>query len=348
MKETRNYGIDLLRLVLMFMVCVLHVLGKGGVLAAARSVDHSVYWFMQVFSFCAVNAFAFISGYTAKNKPQKYSKIVDMWFQVWFYSFILSILLTIVGYDGDWGLKEIVLRFLPVASGEFWYFTAYFVLFFAMPMINPYLFDLDESKSRKVFIILFVMFSVLGLLRDAFCTGYGYSPLWVIVLYCMGVLARKINLFSKWPTPMLCLLLFLCTCITWGEYELLGTTELFIYISPAVLLSGICLVIIFSRFSPKGTIIKYLSPLAFGIYLFQVSPVVWEEIINDAFAVAASKPIVIGVLYVLMFAFCIFVSGLIVEFLRSKLAQILGVHRLSEKIVQVFDRTLTALGVILR
>ena len=78
-----------------------------------------------------------------------------------------------------------------------------------------------------------------------------------------------------------------------------------------------------------------MSPLAFGIYLFQVSPVVWEEIINDAFAVAASKPIVIGVLYVLMFAFCIFVSGLIVEFLRSKLAQILGVHRLSEKIVQV-------------
>ena len=348
MKDTRNYGIDLLRLVLMFMICVLHVLGKGGVLAAAQSGHHSVYWFMQVLTFCSVNAFAFMSGYTAKNKLQKYTKIVEMWFQVWFYSFVLSILLSLIGFDGEWSAKVVILRLLPVAAGEFWYFTAYFTLFLVMPMLNKYLFELDESASRKTFIVLFVMFSVLGILRDAFCTEYGYSPLWVIVLYCMGVLARKINLLSKWPTPLLCLLVLLCTCFTWGEYELFGTTELFIYISPAVLVSGICLVIIFSRFSPKGTIIKHLSPLAFGIYLFQVSPIVWEKIINGASAVAASKPIVIGVLYVLMFAFGIFASGLIVEFLRSKLAQLLGVHRLSEKIVEALDKMLTTLGIILR
>ena len=32
----RNYGIDLLRLVAMFLVVVLHVLGQGGVLANVR------------------------------------------------------------------------------------------------------------------------------------------------------------------------------------------------------------------------------------------------------------------------------------------------------------------------
>lgn len=34
MKNERNYGIDLLRIVLMYMVCILHTLGCGGVLAA--------------------------------------------------------------------------------------------------------------------------------------------------------------------------------------------------------------------------------------------------------------------------------------------------------------------------
>lgn len=29
MEKQRNYGIDLLRLVLMLMVCLLHVLGRG-------------------------------------------------------------------------------------------------------------------------------------------------------------------------------------------------------------------------------------------------------------------------------------------------------------------------------
>ena len=31
----RNHGIDLLRLVLMFMVCMLHTLGQGGILNAS-------------------------------------------------------------------------------------------------------------------------------------------------------------------------------------------------------------------------------------------------------------------------------------------------------------------------
>ena len=32
--SNRNYGIDALRLLLMFMVCILHTMGQGGVLGA--------------------------------------------------------------------------------------------------------------------------------------------------------------------------------------------------------------------------------------------------------------------------------------------------------------------------
>ena len=37
MTKERNYGIDLLRLVLMFMVCILHTLKQGGVLEACEA-----------------------------------------------------------------------------------------------------------------------------------------------------------------------------------------------------------------------------------------------------------------------------------------------------------------------
>ena len=45
MKYERNYGIDLLRLVLMYMVCMLHTLGQGGILGVcqAGTVEYKVF-----------------------------------------------------------------------------------------------------------------------------------------------------------------------------------------------------------------------------------------------------------------------------------------------------------------
>ena len=42
MKYERNYGIDLLRLVLMYMVCMLHTLGQGGTLRGMPSRNSGV------------------------------------------------------------------------------------------------------------------------------------------------------------------------------------------------------------------------------------------------------------------------------------------------------------------
>ena len=79
----RNYGIELLRLVLMFMVCMLHVLGQGGVLGTSAEIGGVAFkalWFLEILSYCAVDAFAIISGYVAADKPRKFSKLAEMWF----------------------------------------------------------------------------------------------------------------------------------------------------------------------------------------------------------------------------------------------------------------------------
>lgn len=53
----RNHGIDLLRLVLMFMVCMLHTLGQGGILNASAEGTNAyrAYWFLEILSYCAVD-----------------------------------------------------------------------------------------------------------------------------------------------------------------------------------------------------------------------------------------------------------------------------------------------------
>lgn len=99
MKYERNYGIDLLRLVLMYMVCMLHTLGQGGILGVcqAGTVEYKAFWFLEILSYCAVDGFAIISGYMAVDRPRKYEKLVDMWFQAFFYSFVITMLFTLAG-----------------------------------------------------------------------------------------------------------------------------------------------------------------------------------------------------------------------------------------------------------
>ena len=117
----------------MYMVCLLHTLGKGGILNAcpAETVSYRVFWLIEILAYCAVDGFAIISGYMAVDKPRKYEKLADMWFQAFFYSFILTALLTALGINGTWSKTSMIKCALPVTFGPFWYFTAFFLLFFS-------------------------------------------------------------------------------------------------------------------------------------------------------------------------------------------------------------------------
>ena len=54
--SSRNFGIDLLRVVAMFYVVTLHCIGPGGILSAAEigSVQYHTAWFLEIWTYCAV------------------------------------------------------------------------------------------------------------------------------------------------------------------------------------------------------------------------------------------------------------------------------------------------------
>lgn len=346
----RNRGIDLLRLVLMFMVCVLHTLGQGGVLnaCAEHSVGYYTFWFLEVFAFCAVDGFALISGYTAKDKPQKYTKIVEMWFQAFFYSFVVTIILWAIGLGDGFEIKTLIKVTMPVTFGVFWYFTAYFALFFAIPILNRFLFGADEITAKKALIILVVLFSGLGVLYDPFKAQAGYSAIWLMALYCMGALAKRVRLFEERKTGTLLLAWLLSVVVTWAARVFLGVGRLTNYMSPTILLSAMIMVVVFSRMRLQGTLVAKVAPLVFGVYLFQLNCVLWQHVLKDSTAFVASLPLAKGILIVLAVSALIFVSGLIVEFVRVKLFSAVKIPRLSEKIVLLADRLLEKLFVFLK
>ena len=85
--NTRNYGIDLLRITSMLYIVILHVLGHGGILSnvKAGSLHFHAAWLLESWCFCAVNIFALISGYVGyseKERPHNYANYFVMWLQV--------------------------------------------------------------------------------------------------------------------------------------------------------------------------------------------------------------------------------------------------------------------------
>ena len=168
-----------------------------------------------------------------------------------------------------------------------------------------------------------------------------------MVLYCVGVLAKKIKLFETRRSITLILMWVFCIVSTWGVYVFTGIDRFTKYVSPTILLSGILMVVLFSRIKVKGSIIKKISPLVFGVYLFQLSWVIWK-LLDHAFVAVAEKPLYVGVPLVFALASGLFLSGLVVEYIRSRIAKILRIPAFSKRIVSLLDAMISKLFFLLK
>ena len=90
----KNHGIDVLRMLAMFMVVVLHILNQGGILNASGrfTSQYEVGWLLQTAAFCAVDVYALISGYVWVYAKYRYRNIIELWMQVLFYTILITVL----------------------------------------------------------------------------------------------------------------------------------------------------------------------------------------------------------------------------------------------------------------
>ena len=109
--------------------------------------------------------------------------------------------------------------------------------------------------------------------------------------------------------------------------------------APNTFLLSLLAVIIFSRMRLRGSIIKKLSPLAFGVYLFQLNRVIWFDLKGSTDFVT-SLPLGIDLLTVIGIALLIFLSGLVTEFIRTFIFKIARINSLSEILDNLLSKLL--------
>lgn len=340
-----NYGIDLLRILSMYMVVMLHVLGNGGILEGAEkfSLNYYTAWFLETAAYCAVNVFAMITGYVMAGRKFSPFKIIPLWLQVWFYSAGITLLFIFVPQLRDLHVptaKEMLKGiFLPVISSQYWYFTAYFGMYFFIPFFNKLIQSMDKRDYHRLFLTMAALFSFMTLIADAFTLRGGYTTLWLGCLYFVGAYFK---LYPVQISKRKAFCLYVCAVsFAWLSklvsgilirsifHKNLDIDRFVNYTSPLIVLSGISLLLLFSnlrianRAAQKA--IAFVGSLSFSVYLIHVQPLVWVYIFKGKFAFLAEKSAPALAASVLLCAVGVFALCIAIDLLRHALFKILHI-----------------------
>lgn len=349
-KDQHNHGIDVLKIVVMFMIVMWHIVGHGGVIKNTQmfTVNYDVVWIIESILYCVVDVYVMITGYLYAQHDWKSQSIIKLWITVAFYSVSVPLVLRILGYNI--GVKTILKGFFPILQSQYWYFTEYFALFFTIPVLNVAM--SEKRRAKKIIVVGTTLLSVVPVLaqgRDLFCTNQGYSLLWFMLLYCWGAYIRLYGVYKSRNSHTLTIFYFInltllifsklgCDYIEmklWGGIRYSG--NLHSYTSPLVLIAAVLMLVLFSNIKIRNLVlskmIRNLAALTFGVYLIHENGSFRANIISDKFVYLVNSSSIMMILQLLGWTVCIFMGCMVIEFIRNKLFSILRIDLMISRLL---------------
>ena len=332
----RNYGIDLLRMILMYMVVVLHILGHGGVLDAAvpMSEQYCAAFLLESLAYCAVNGYGIITGYVYSGRTPRMASLVQLWLQAEVYSLGIAVCVWLLKPQ-YFTLGMLLNQSLPVYREAYWYLSSYVGLFLLIPFLNWYLQYVSVKQARYFVLLSFVLISVLptALGGDPFNLQGGYSTAWLVYLYLLGACIRKFEWGKDVSKARGIWVFLLSAALTWFAKLAMDALTIRIfserrdylnpysYTSPTVILAAVSLLLVFRnmKLPPKlQTLVAALSPATFGVYLIHEQTYFKGYFIHDRFIMLADLHPGIMVASVLAIAIGVFVVCIAVDYVRCR------------------------------
>lgn len=350
-----NYGIDALRMFSMLLVVTAHILGKGGILdaTAPMSPQYKAAWFLEAMAYCSVDCYALISGYVGIHAKYRYQNIILLWLRVVFYTLSITLLFSLF-VPGAVSPKDWIKALIPVTGGYYWYFTAYFALFFFLPILNIAISKMTRAQHRAVAICLAAVFLCLQTFSGKELFGTSSNAWLLMIMYLIGAYIGKYGLFPKaHPVKMLAGAVLAIT-LTWltkilteaGIFPFsgfLGGINFITHTSVTLFSAAAFLLLLFERlqFSRRmERFIRFFSPMAFSVYLIHAHPLIWHQLLEGRFARQAEFPVPLEILSILLTAASIYIVCSLIDLIRIKLFTLL---KLKECLGRIEERYLGTL-----
>lgn len=345
-EKTRDSGVELLRIILMFQVIFLHICDYGGFSAInleLGGVHEFIYWVHQIFSRCPVYIFILISGYfsvTSKSTMKSiWPKAKNIYLSAIFYSLGVTFFLLILG-TADIGKKDIVKSFLPFTSRTWYFISVYLIVLVLSPVVNLALTRLSKKDYRILLAVLFFMFSIWQVVatiepvnkiisvNSVIETTRGRGLYGFLFMYIIGGYIRlhvKQEEKPAWKYLAASFgFVFLDVILV---YALKGIPILENYASvvtlnnaPFAIMQAVCLLLFFKTVHFKSKFINKLSSHNLGVYMLHehwlMRRVIWNKVFlatqNTAFY---SSPFYLVKVYTIIFI--IYVAGILLDMTRA-------------------------------
>jgi surface polysaccharide O-acyltransferase-like enzyme len=333
MEKKRNSTIELLRIITMAMIVLCHfaTYGKfnffdfsGSVFTVSR-----LWWcFISLGGNLGVIVFVLISGYyLIENSGLSFRKVSKLWGQVFFYSCIVGVIVFVTN-DYKIGLKSIARTILPITFEQWWFASAYMILFIIHPIINHLLLILSKKDYQKLLAVLIVIWQII----PTFTAQMNQSnPLIQFVMwYAIGGYIKLYGLNPKLKSKHYLVLYAILELIIFSsalaflfleyKWSLFGRYTAFFYSKRSILtlLSAICLFMTFATAQRTySVVINKLASATFGVYLLHESEVMrillWEKVFNDVNWIQTWRVI----FYSLLVLVAVYSIGTIVDLIRQ-------------------------------
>lgn len=196
-QKKRMANIEALRLLAMMMVVSLHYLGKGELLGGLNgplsAKDHAA-WLLESFSIAAVNVYVLISGYFLVETEFRIKRVIALVLQILFYSCLIPVILILTGVlsPGALTLYDIWQCIFPVQMKQYWFMSAYVLLFLFTPVLNAAVHAMKKERLQVVIVLLLCMESLGKTVIPARLAldSEGYDALWFMTVYLIAAYIR--------------------------------------------------------------------------------------------------------------------------------------------------------------
>jgi len=304
-------------------------------------------WLIETAAYCAVDAFALISGYFFENTGRHlFVRSALLWLQTVFYTVIITGIAFAI-YPESRCITNVIYALFPLFTGRYWYFTAYIGMMFFVPLLNVGLMYLDRKQEIICCICILFVVCIVPIFTpggsDILNVAGGGSFLWLSVMYYMGGMFKKYKTFEKrssgiWFMIYVCAVLstfiIRSALISFSTLYLGYTIEgsaLLLNTSPTVLVAAIGLVGTCSRLSIKedsqvGRLIRFAAPASFGVYLIHDNPIVRDCVLSDLGDIYLKyNPVIEGTMVVIG-AIMVYTVCCLVDRVRMKLFEKLNLR----------------------
>ena len=297
MSKEKEIGVELLRIVAMFMICMGHV--NISIWANISDESKLFPWvsFMELACIYGVNIFGLITGYLGGSMTIRMKKFFRLWAEVFFYT-LISLFIALLFFPEMLNKALVVQLIFPISRGIYWYITAYFCVLLVSPILNNYISNLSGSRNYLFIVCVLAVIIYSFFINDVFQFGWGYNAVWLIFLYCLGAAIKNLEygkVKSVHPRAALIFVIawLISLIINWVLKITVarGTTyindRILRYDNILVLIGSLALFILFIKIDIKTEwkkrIVCYFSTSCLAVYLIQVNPIYWINVISQEY-----------------------------------------------------------------